>query len=65
MGQNILGGMPMGIEDHVAQLRVKHSELEAAIEEENGRPHPDDIHLHDLKRQKLRVKDEITRCTAH
>ncbi len=55
----------MGIEDHVAQLRAKHLELEAAIEEENGRPHPDDIHLHDLKRQKLRVKDEITRCAAH
>ena len=55
----------MGIEDHVAQLRAKHLELEAAIEEENGRPYPDDIYLHDLKRQKLRVKDEITRCTAH
>ena len=53
--------MPMGIEDHVAQLQVKHSELEAAIEKENARPHPDDIQLHDLKRQKLRLKDEISR----
>ena len=51
----------MGIEDHVAQLQVKHSELEAAIEKENARPHPDDIQLHDLKRQKLRLKDEISR----
>ena len=55
----------MGIEDHVVQLRAKHSELEAAIEEESSSPHPDDIHLYDLKSQKLRVKDEITRCTAH
>jgi hypothetical protein len=51
----------MGIEDHVVQLQVKHSELEAAIEKENARPHPDDIYLHDLKRQKLRLKDEISR----
>lgn len=40
-------------------LRQKHAELEATILEEEGRPAPDATVLHDLKRQKLAIKDQI------
>ena len=49
----------MGLEERVESLNVKHQALEAAIQEENSRPYPDDLHLVTLKKQKLRIKDEI------
>ena len=42
------------------ELEQQHAALEARIEEEEHRPHPDDIKLHDLKKQKLRIRDEMT-----
>jgi hypothetical protein len=51
----------MNLDPHVEQLKQKHAHLESAIEEEAHRPHPDDLRLTDLKRQKLRIKDEIAR----
>jgi hypothetical protein len=41
-------------------LENKHASLEAMIDEEEHRPHPDDLRLHQLKKEKLRVKDELT-----
>ena len=43
----------------VAALESKHAPLEALIDEEEHRPHPDDIRLHELKKEKLKVKDEM------
>ncbi len=54
----------MNVEERVESLRQKHRDLEDAIEEENRRPMPDSAVLSDLKRQKLRVKDEIARLDA-
>ncbi len=54
----------MVIKDHVESLKSKHAELEAAIESEYSRPCPDEVYLHDLKRQKLRIKDEIARIDS-
>ena len=44
----------------LASLENKHASLEAMIDEEAHRPHPDDIKLHQLKKEKLRVKDVLT-----
>jgi hypothetical protein len=44
---------------HVEALEQKHAQLEALIDEEEHRPHPDDVRLHELKKAKLRVKDEM------
>ena len=44
---------------HVEALKSKHAELEAQIEQENNRPLPDDVLIHELKRHKLRIKDEL------
>ena len=40
-------------------LREKHAQLESKIDEENQRPHPDDMRLAQLKREKLRIKEEM------
>ena len=40
-------------------LEAKHAQLEALIDEEEHRPHPDDIRLHQLKKEKLKIKDEM------
>ena len=44
----------------VDSLENKHASLEAMIDEEEHRPHPDDIKLHQLKKEKLRVRDVLT-----
>jgi hypothetical protein len=55
----------MSVQQHVEALRAKHAVLEDAIEIENARPHPDDVRLHELKREKLRIKDEISTIESH
>ena len=49
----------MSAQEHIEALRSKHLSLKHEIEEENQRPHPDDFRIAELKRQKLRIKDEI------
>jgi hypothetical protein len=49
----------------IEELKAKHANLEHLIQEENTRPAPDDGRIADLKRQKLRIKDEIAKLTHH
>lgn len=44
---------------HVSALQLKHAGLERKIEEELGRPLPDHAVIQTLKKQKLRIKEEI------
>ena len=53
------GGIRMSVDEHIEALRAKHASLDKEIDEENHRPHPDDLRITELKRQKLRIKDEI------
>jgi hypothetical protein len=53
----------MTMEDRVETLRARHARLEHEIDEEVHRPLPDQIHVTDLKRQKLRIKEEISRLS--
>ena len=55
----------MSHEERVSALKAKHHALEEKIQEEEARPHPDEITLHALKREKLRIKDEIAGIDAH
>lgn len=50
---------------HVEALASKHSALQAQIDAEERRPHPDDVFLHQLKKEKLRIKDEMLGLTVH
>lgn len=45
---------------HMTALVEKHANLERAIQEEQNRPAPDDVLIHDLKKKKLAIKDQIT-----
>ena len=49
----------MSVQDRIESLREKHASLERAIDEEVHRPLPNQEAIYDLKRQKLRIKDEI------
>jgi hypothetical protein len=51
----------MTVEDRVSSLIAKHAKLEIEIQEENQRPLPDAAHLSQLKREKLKIKDQIAR----
>ena len=55
----------MDAETRVTTLSSKHTYLEHAINQEHQRPFPDFIRITDLKRQKLRIKDEIVRLDQH
>ncbi len=44
---------------HVAALKAKHAGLEARLHDEQARPSPDIVTVQKLKRQKLRIKEEI------
>ncbi len=44
---------------HVSALEAKHAGLEARIDEEIHRPMPDMATLTRLKKEKLRIKEEI------
>lgn len=52
-----LKGMTPMDQSQVEALESEHAKLEALIDEEEHRPHPDDIRLHELKKEKLRVRD--------
>jgi len=49
----------------VDDLKAKHAALEDKLELEKKRPVPDEIAIAELKRQKLRLKDQIADITQH
>ena len=53
----------MSLSERIESLRAKHASLKEMIESENQRPHPDDLEITKLKREKLRIKDEIATLT--
>jgi Uncharacterized small protein len=44
---------------HVSALNAKHAGLEARIRDEIARPAPDSYRLATLKKEKLRIKQEL------
>jgi len=44
---------------HVSVLQFKHAGLERRIEEEMCRPMPDTSLIQELKKRKLRIKEEL------
>jgi hypothetical protein len=49
----------MAIDARIRELGYRHQNLDRAIDEELRRPVCDSLKLHTLKRQKLRLKEEI------
>jgi hypothetical protein len=51
----------MALDAHLVELSERHRILDRKIEEELARPIADDLKIAELKRQKLRLKDEMER----
>ena len=54
----------MSVSAHVDQLKKKHEILSEAVEAAQRAPGTDDLAIADLKKQKLRIKEEITRWSS-
>ncbi len=48
---------------HIDTLVEKHAHLQMVIDDESHRPLPDSTRIAQLKREKLRLKEEINRLT--
>jgi uncharacterized protein YdcH (DUF465 family) len=50
---------------NVEELASRHAALHAMIDQEESRAHPDEDLLHRLKKEKLKLKDELAGHYAH
>ena len=55
----------MTVASHLVELRRKHDTLSEMVEEAQRSPAVDDLKIAELKKQKLRIKEEITRLASH
>jgi len=55
----------MSISSHLDELRRKHAVLEQKIETEVRSPGSDDLQITEMKREKLRLKEEIYRLSSN
>ena len=55
----------MATENRIDALKNRHNELDAAIEMEAGRAFPDDLQIYAMKKEKLRIKDELEILIRH
>ena len=53
----------MTIASHLIELRKKHEHLSDIVEREQRSPGTDALKIADLKKQKLKLKEEISRLT--
>lgn len=54
----------MAVEARIRELGARHQSLDKAIQDEMNRPAADDVRLKELKRQKLRLKEEMEALKA-
>lgn len=54
----------MSTEEHKSALQTRHAELEGKLEAEMAHPNPDTGIIADIKKQKLRIKDELANIVA-
>lgn len=51
----------MSLTSHITELRRKHQVLSSEVEKATRHPGMDDLLIADLKKQKLRIKEQISR----
>jgi len=54
----------MAMEGHIQELNEKHHKLEQLIEAEMAHPDWDEVRVAALKKEKLRIKDELERLRS-
>ncbi|MDB6176768.1 YdcH family protein [Paracoccus sp. Z330] len=53
----------MSVASHVEELRKKHRTLSDAVEKAQKTPSSSDLEISQMKREKLRLKEEISRLS--
>ena len=53
----------MSVASHVSELRKKHQALSDAVERAQKSPAATDFEIAEMKREKLRLKEEISRLS--
>ncbi|SDE37741.1 hypothetical protein SAMN05421538_10673 [Paracoccus isoporae] len=51
----------MSVDSHIEKLREKHESLSKAVEQAQRAPGTTDFEISEMKKEKLRLKEEITR----
>lgn len=51
----------MSVQQRIGSLKARHADLEDQITEESNRPLPDTTRLQRLKRDKLKLKEEMAK----
>ncbi|MFN4225430.1 MAG: YdcH family protein [Hyphomonas sp.] len=54
----------MSLNGRISELAARHRQLDEQIAEEQKRPSGDDLVIKDLKRQKLRIKEQLRQLKA-
>ncbi len=54
----------MSLSSHLAELKKKHQHLSMEVEEAQKSPGVDGLHIAELKKQKLKIKEEIERLSS-
>jgi hypothetical protein len=54
----------MALDGHMQELSEKHKKLQELIESEMAHPDWDEVRIAALKKEKLRIKDEIERLRS-
>jgi hypothetical protein len=55
----------MSVLSHIEELKKKHQTLSEAVEAAQRSPATNDLEIARMKKQKLYIKEEITRLSAH
>lgn len=55
----------MSMTAHLQELRKKHENLSHLVEREQRSPGSDALQIAELKKQKLKIKEEIQRLSQH
>jgi len=54
----------MSVSAHIEELRRKHAHIAEQVEEAQRHPGADPLQIASLKKQKLRLKEEISRLSS-
>ena len=54
----------MSVSAHLTELKRKHEVLSDQVEQEQRAPGSSDLHVTELKKQKLQLKEEIERLSS-
>ncbi len=54
----------MALESRIRELDLRHRDLDSAIQSEASHPSSDAVRITELKRQKLKIKEELERLRS-